>query len=66
MRHVREILRQKWVLARTHREVAQSVGLSAGAVGIRALVFAISARLAALFDVPRVITSAGIGSRLSA
>jgi transposase len=33
MRHVREILRQKWVLGRTHREVAQSVGLSAGAVG---------------------------------
>lgn len=32
MRHVREILRQKWVLARTHREVALSVGLSAGAV----------------------------------
>lgn len=33
MRQVREILRQKWVLGRTHREVAQSVGLSAGAVG---------------------------------
>ena len=33
MRHVREIVRQKWVLTRTHREVDQSVGLSAGAVG---------------------------------
>jgi len=33
MRKVREILRQKWVLGRTHREVARSLGVSAGAVG---------------------------------
>lgn len=32
MRNVREILRQKWVLKRTHREVARSLGISAGAV----------------------------------
>ena len=33
MRKTREILRQKWQLGRTHREVAFSVGGSAGAVG---------------------------------
>ena len=33
MREVREILRQKWLLARSHRQVAESVGGSAGAVG---------------------------------
>lgn len=33
MRQTREILRQKWSLGRTHREVAQSLGLSSGAVG---------------------------------
>ena len=33
MRRRREILRQKWELGRSHREVAQSVGASAGAVG---------------------------------
>jgi transposase len=33
MRHTREILRQKWALGRTHREVAQSLGISSGAVG---------------------------------
>ena len=33
MRKLREILRQKWVLERSHRAVAQSVGVSAGAVG---------------------------------
>ena len=33
MRKVREILRQKWTLGRTHREVARSLGVSAGAVG---------------------------------
>ena len=32
MRKSREILRQKWVLERSHREVATSVGLSVGAV----------------------------------
>jgi hypothetical protein len=34
MRNAREILRQKWVLGRTHREIARSVGVSAGAVGL--------------------------------
>jgi transposase len=33
MRQLKEILRQKWVLERTHREIAQSVGVSAGSVG---------------------------------
>lgn len=33
MRRTREILRQKWVLGRPHREVARSVGVSVGAVG---------------------------------
>jgi len=34
MRKTREILRQKWELGRTHREVAASVGLSLGAVAV--------------------------------
>jgi transposase len=33
MRKTREILRQKWKLLKTHREVAQSLGISAGLVG---------------------------------
>jgi len=33
MRKVREILRQKWRLGRSHREVAESVGLSPGSIG---------------------------------
>jgi len=33
MRSIREILRQKLVLKKSHREVARSLGLSAGAVG---------------------------------
>ena len=32
-RHTREILRQKWVLGRTHRQVAQSLSISSGTVG---------------------------------
>ena len=32
MRHVREILRQKFVMARSNREVARSLGISAGKV----------------------------------
>jgi len=32
MRNIREILRLKWVQARSHREIAQSVGVSAGVV----------------------------------
>ncbi len=34
MRDTRDILRQKWLLRRTHREVAASVGVSAGVVGL--------------------------------
>ena len=34
MRDTREILRQKWLLKRTHREIAASVGVSAGVVGL--------------------------------
>src|SRR5881296_2855099 len=37
MRQTREILRQKWRLGRTHREVAQSLGISCGAVGTTVL-----------------------------
>jgi transposase len=37
MRQTREILRQKWSLGRTHREVAQSLGISNGAVGTTVL-----------------------------
>lgn len=33
MRSIREVLRQKWVLRKSHREVARSVGVSVGAVG---------------------------------
>jgi len=33
MRKTREILRQKWELGRSHREIARSVSTSAGAVG---------------------------------
>jgi transposase len=33
MRSIREVLRQKLVLKKSHREVARSLGLSAGAVG---------------------------------
>ena len=33
MRKTKEILRQKWALQRTHRAIATSVGVSAGAVG---------------------------------
>ncbi len=33
MRTIREILRQKWQLGRSNRAVAQSVGVSVGAVG---------------------------------
>ena len=32
MRHIREILRLKWTLRRSHRATAQSLGISAGAV----------------------------------
>ena len=32
MRHIREILRLKWTLRRSHREVARSLGISLGAV----------------------------------
>jgi hypothetical protein len=33
MRHLREILRHKLVLGRSHRDTARSVGVSAGSVG---------------------------------
>ena len=33
MRHLREILRLKWVVQRSHRETARSLGISAGVVG---------------------------------
>src|SRR6185503_6649348 len=33
MRHTREILRQKLTLGRSHRAIAQSLGISSGTVG---------------------------------
>lgn len=33
MRNVREILRMKWLLHRSHRDIAKSLGISAGLVG---------------------------------
>lgn len=33
MRQLKEVLRQKWVLGRSHRQIAPSVGISAGSVG---------------------------------
>lgn len=33
MQHTREILRQKWVLGRSHREGARSLGISNGTLG---------------------------------
>jgi transposase len=53
MRNLREILRQKWLLGRSHREVAQSLGLSSGAIGTSVL----RARAAGL-DWPQVQTLA--------
>ena len=44
MRRTREILRQKWELGRSHREVAESLGLSHGVVA-RTLARAASAAL---------------------
>ena len=32
MRHTREILRQKWLLGRSHRDVAASLGISLGVI----------------------------------
>lgn len=34
MQKIREILRQKWLLGRSHRAIAKSVGVSAGVVGL--------------------------------
>lgn len=33
MRQLKEVLRQKWVLGRSHRQIATSIGISAGSVG---------------------------------
>ncbi len=49
MRNTREILRQKWTLGRSHREVGQSVGVSIGAVSA-----AIARAIAAGLDWPAV------------
>jgi hypothetical protein len=49
MRNTREILRQKWTLGRSHREVGQSVGVSIGAVSS-----AIARAIAAGLDWPAV------------
>jgi transposase len=61
MRKTREILRQKWALERTHREIARSLGVSAGAVA-GALQRAVRAGL----DWPAVesMTEDALGARL--
>lgn len=51
MRNTREILRQKWTLGRSHREVSRSVGVSIGAVSA-----AIARAIAAGLDWPTVQT----------
>src|SRR5216110_1237491 len=33
MRDIKEVLRQKWLLGRSHRQIAESLKISAGAVG---------------------------------
>jgi len=53
MRQTREILRQKFLLGRSHREIAGSLGLSVGAVGM-----AVSRARVAGLDWPRVETLA--------
>jgi hypothetical protein len=55
MRHVREILRLKWVVGLSHREVARSIGLSAGAVG-----GTISRAKAAAGESPRLLSQQAI------
>jgi hypothetical protein len=37
MRQTREILRQKWLLGRSHRQIALSLGVSLGTVGMTVL-----------------------------
>lgn len=49
MRNTREILRQKWTLGRSHREVGRSIGISIGAVS-----GAIARAIAAGLDWPAV------------
>ena len=47
MRKSREIVRQKWLLGRAHRAIAESVGVSLGAVSVvLALVCLVSALVA--------------------
>jgi len=53
MRQTREILRQKFLLGRSHRDIARSLGISVGAVGMAAS----RARVAGL-DWPQVETVA--------
>ncbi|HEY7542897.1 MAG TPA: IS21 family transposase, partial [Methylomirabilota bacterium] len=50
MRQLKEILRQKWVLGRSHRAIARSVGISAGSVG-----GAVTRATAAGLDWPQVV-----------
>ena len=52
MRKTREILRQKWVLKLTHREVTASLGVSIGAVSL-----AVHRALTAGLDWPAVMRS---------
>jgi transposase len=61
MRHTREILRQKWALGRSHREVARSLGVSNGTVGTTVL----RARAAGLdWSQVQGLTDEGLETRL--
>jgi len=62
MRHTREILHQKLTLSRSHRAIAQSLGLSSGTVGATVL----RARAAGL-DWPQVeaLTDDALEGRLN-
>ncbi len=53
MRQTRELLRQKFLLGRSHREIAGSVGISVGAVGM-----AVARARAAGLDWPQIETLA--------
>lgn len=61
MRSSREIVRQKWLLGRTHREIANSVGVSVGAVSL-ALARATTAELT--WEIVETLDDAELEQRL--
>jgi transposase len=61
MRHIREILRLKWVLKRSHRETARSLGISPGAV---ASVMSRATQIGLTWDALEHVTDAALEERL--